>query len=347
MERDATSRRYGVAVCAALVGISAYFGAVGLACGLLPIDATMSANLPFHSPVFGGVALAVVVAMPSTWLAWLAWHAHPRTADAATLTGLLLLGWIVVEVLIIREFSVLQGVYAFAGIGLLALGSWSMLQKVAAAVAVIPLLATAPLYRRCHTRWGATRDEGTALLPGDELLERAHLVATRAIAIDAPAELVWQWITQVGFGRAGFYSIDLIDNLGRSSASVIHPEWQHSTVGDLVAPMTAQADPATSFVVALSERPTRLVWSKPNSTWSWQLTPGSDGSTRLVTRLKVRYPATVSGLFTLVLMEFGDFAMMRSMLRGIRRRAETMPALTSGRQSQAPSWSTRASGARS
>ena len=72
-----------------------------------------------------------------------------------------------------------------------------------------------------------------------------------------------------------------------------------------------------------------MVWSNPNSTWSWQLTSGLDGSTRLVRRLRVRYEAATSRLFSIVLMEFGDFGMMRAMLRGLKRRAETVPVPTS------------------
>jgi hypothetical protein len=329
MARVATNLRYGVAFFAAFISVSAYFGTIGLGFGLLPIDATMSANLPFQSPVFGGLALAVIVAMPTTWLTWLAWHGHPRTADAATLAGLLLLGWIAVEVVIIGEFSVLQAVYAVAGAVLLTVGSRAMLRHVAAAVMVLPLLATAPLYRRYHTRWGATGDEVTAGMPGDDLIERAQLVATRAVTIQAPAAMVWQWLAQVGFGRAGFYSIDLIDNLGRSSASEIHSVWQYDAVGDIVAPMSARVTPATSFLVTQSDYPTGMVWAKPDSTWSWQLTSRSDGSTRLVTRIRVRYRATASGLLSIVLMEFGDFAMMRAMLGGLKRRAESTPIPTS------------------
>jgi hypothetical protein len=325
MVRAAASHRYGVVLCAVIVSVSAYFGAIGLAFGMLPGDATVAAKLPFHSLVFGAVALVVIVAIPTTWLTWLAWRRHPRATDMATLTGLILVGWIVVEVLVIGEFSVLQVVYAIAGITLVALGSRAMLGEVAAAVAAIPLLTSAPLYRRYHTRWGATDAEVAAHMAGDDLLERAHLVATRAITVQAPAEHVWPWLAQVGIGRAGFYSIDLLDNLGRTSATEIHPEWQHSAVGDVAAPMSPRPTATTSFLVAVSDPPTRLVWSKPNSTWSWQLTTQSDGSTRLITRLKVRHQATPSGLLGIVLLEFGDFAMMRAMLRGLKHRAETAP----------------------
>ena len=133
---------------------------------------------------------------------------------------------------------------------------------------------------------------------------------------------VWPWLIQVGFGRAGFYSVDLLDNLGRTSATTVHPEWQHDAVGDLAAPMSSTPSPSTSFTISTSQRPTQLVWAKRDSTWSWQLTELPDGGTRLVTRLRVRYHATPAGLFTALLMEFGDFPMMRSMLRGMKRRAE-------------------------
>lgn len=42
---------------------------------------------------------------------------------------------------------------------------------------------------------------------------------------------------QVGFGRAGFYSYDLLDNLGRQSAEDVQTRWQQVQVGDIAAPM--------------------------------------------------------------------------------------------------------------
>ncbi len=47
------------------------------------------------------------------------------------------------------------------------------------------------LLRRPILNWGATEDEAAARLPGDELLEDADGVATRAVTIDAPADAVW------------------------------------------------------------------------------------------------------------------------------------------------------------
>ena len=47
------------------------------------------------------------------------------------------------------------------------------------------------LLRRPILTWGATEVEAASRLPGDELLEGADGVCTRAIAIDAPATCVW------------------------------------------------------------------------------------------------------------------------------------------------------------
>jgi hypothetical protein len=82
--------------------------------------------------------------------------------------------------------------------------------------------------------WGATPDEVSRPLPGDELVTRPTFNATRAITIDAPPEEIWPWLVQIGLTRAGWYSYDILDNLGRTSARHIIPELQHLAVGDVV-----------------------------------------------------------------------------------------------------------------
>ena len=177
-------------------------------------------------------------------------------------------------------------------------------------------------YRRWHLGWGASRDERDAAMAGDEVLPVAQFTATRAITIEAPPSRVWPWLTQVGVGRAGFYSYDLIDNRGHRSSDRILGQFQQIQVGDLAAPMTDHPSETTSFRVASFRPGETLLWSKADSTWAWQLTRLADGTTRLVTRLKVRYRMTLSGIATVPLIEVGDFPMMRKMLRGIKRRAE-------------------------
>ncbi len=176
-------------------------------------------------------------------------------------------------------------------------------------------------YRAWHLHWGATASEVGGPMPGDDLLSSAQFVATRAITIDAAPDQVWPWLVQVGFGRAGFYSYDWVDNLGRPSATTILPEFQRVSPGDLAAPMTERVTPETAFRVAEAEAPRTLVWAKPDSTWAWRLTPEAAGGTRLVTRLKARYEPVATLPVTVLLMEVADFPMMRRMLLGIAARA--------------------------
>ena len=190
----------------------------------------------------------------------------------------------------------------------------------------LPAFLTAPLYRRWHLTWGATTSEVARPMPGDDLVPAARYCSTRAITIAAPRAQVWPWLIQVGCLRAGFYSNDLLDNQGRPSATAIIADFQHLEAGQLVR-MTpsATAEAGTAFTVHSFADSRWLLWSKPGSTWSWTLTPLPSGGTRLVTRIRAGYDwgRPLAGLTAMVLMEFGDFAMLRRMLRGIKARAES------------------------
>jgi hypothetical protein len=189
----------------------------------------------------------------------------------------------------------------------------------------VPLFATAPVTRHWHRRWGATDAEVAAAMPGDELVPGAQTFCTRAITIDAPPEAVWPWLVQVGFGRAGFYSNDLLDNVAHPSADRILGEFQTPEVGDWV-PMFSKVNHTTAFEIAAIRPPEELVWVKPDSTWAWTLTE-IGGRTRLITRLRVlyRWRRPADAVVSLVLLEFGDFPMMRKMLLTLRQRAELTP----------------------
>ena len=201
----------------------------------------------------------------------------------------------------------------------------TLLRETGEVALAAPIFAAAPLIRCWHLRWGATDEEVSAPMPGDEIVSTPSFCATRAITIAAPPEVVWRWIVQAGFGRAGFYSYDLLDNAGRPSADEILPEHQDPKVGDRV-PMAAKVTDTTSFRVAEIAAGRTLLWEKPHSTWSWTLSPLPGGNaTRVVTRLKDRYTWRESpglAFVTLILFEHGDFPMMRKMLYGIRARAE-------------------------
>lgn len=201
-----------------------------------------------------------------------------------------------------------------------------VLRGVAEVIAGSPRFLTAPLIRNRHLRWGATDAEVAAVMPGDEIVPDASFNATRAITIDAPRERVWAWIVQMGYGRAGFYSYDIFDNGGCPSADEVLPEYQHPRVGDWV-PMASKISEKTAFKVKAFEPPEWMLWEKRGSTWSWRLVAIEEGRTRLITRLKDRrdWSKPGSALLSLILLEIGDFPMMRKQLLGIKTRAERRP----------------------
>jgi hypothetical protein len=192
----------------------------------------------------------------------------------------------------------------------------------------LPTMVTSPLYRRRHLRWGANAPEVGSSMPGDTLVPDAQFRATRAITINAPPEAVWPWLIQVGCLRAGWYSNDLLDNLAHPSATTLVPDLQTLEVGQWV-PMSPTPSERTALKVHSYEVNDWLLWSKPDSAWLWKLTPLDGNRTRLVTRIHTSYDWShpVTALLGVVLMEFGDFAMLRRMLRGIKARAESTRSL--------------------
>lgn len=82
------------------------------------------------------------------------------------------------------------------------------------------------ILRPWQLNWGSTKEEVLRALPGDEIVKKTNFVGTRALNINAPPEEVWKWIIQIGSSRAGWYSIDLLDNANIPSSKVILPEYQ-------------------------------------------------------------------------------------------------------------------------
>jgi len=201
-----------------------------------------------------------------------------------------------------------------------------MISLLYTAACLVLLLALYPLLvRPWQLRWGAMDDEVARAMPGDEQVTKPHFNATRAITIHARPEQIWPWIVQIGFGRAGWYSYDWIDNLGRPSADHIIPELQALQVGDRVA-----LSKWTYETVRAIEPYRFMLWTggdgsaATDGTWAWGLYPIDERSTRLVVRMRGRYPWLSPTIFLLLLVDVGDILMMRKMLLNLKARAEKM-----------------------
>ncbi len=173
------------------------------------------------------------------------------------------------------------------------------------------------VYRPWAINWGATDAEIARAMPGDSIIADVTFNATRAITVNASAEHIWPWLVQIGYGRAGLYSYDKLDNDGIPSAEHIIPEFQNLQVGDSI-PIgpgfyvgVAVLEPNRSMLLEFPE------WAE--ATWAWGLYPDGPNRTRLVTRLRGR-PRGWSRLFA----DLGEIFPMRKSMLGVKRRAETL-----------------------
>src|SRR4051812_42606262 len=176
------------------------------------------------------------------------------------------------------------------------------------------------LLRRQVLTWGATEPEARSRLPGDELLDDADGVSTRAVWIDAPSAAVWPWLAQMGPApRGGAYTYDWIENLlGLAMHSVDHvlPEYQQPQIGETIdlgsnAMRVERVDPQHV-----------LAWRSDDGNWVWTFILGErDGRTRLISRNRYRLDRLIARVGMLP-MEPGSLVMERKMLLGIKQRAE-------------------------
>ena len=180
------------------------------------------------------------------------------------------------------------------------------------------------LLRKPVLTWGASDEEAGAPLPGDELLEEADGVATRAIDIDAPPDAVWPWIAQMGPSpRGGAYTYDWIENLlglGMHSADEVLSEYQDPKLGDTIA------YGKNTMRIERVEPEHVLAWRSQDGNWVWTfvLEP-RHGSTRLISRNRYRLP-TIAARVGMLPMEPASLVMERKMLQGIKSRAERLAA---------------------
>lgn len=169
--------------------------------------------------------------------------------------------------------------------------------------------------------WGATPDEVSRYMAGDELLEDPELNATRVVEIKAPPEEVWPWLVQMGYKRAGLYTFGGLDNGGMPSAERIMPEFQDLEVGDCILPLLKVVEMETNKSMLWVFHENAGPWG--NATWSWGLYETTEGHTRLASRLRQHYKLdSLPDILGWTLLDPLEICMMRTTLLGIKRRVE-------------------------
>jgi hypothetical protein len=186
---------------------------------------------------------------------------------------------------------------------------------------IILLIIYIFIIRPWHLKSGATAKEVKLCLPGDEIVKKPDFNATRGISISASPEEIWKWIIQIGSRRAGWYSIDWMDNACIKSSIEILPEFQRIEIGQFI-PFTP--DQKNGLWVKEYEEYEYILWSdKENKgSWLWYLYTNEDNKTRLITRLRTKYAWNSIWIIYYLIYDFGDIIMMKKCMKGIKQRAE-------------------------
>jgi len=188
--------------------------------------------------------------------------------------------------------------------------------------------------REIARKVGAATSPESAALPGDEILPEARFQRTHTIVVEAPPTAVWPWLAQIGGQRAGWYSVDLLDNGGKRSADRIIPELQHIAVGDIIPGRWKGTD---GFAVLRAEPGHTLVLGSPEirpeyrqnanvpayvMSWAFVLAPIGDDATELQVRVRAAYDVGLKMAATRTIVGAAHEIMERVQLRNLKRRAE-------------------------
>jgi hypothetical protein len=192
----------------------------------------------------------------------------------------------------------------------------------------VPLAVTAvynATLRPALLRWGSNPDEVSAPLPGDNQVPRPYLTSTRTLHVRARPEHVWPWLSQLGYGRGGLSSYDWLDRLFGStsapSAETVLPAYQSLKVGDVIPLGRGPSWPVT----VLDHERALVVAPVPDAvSWCRALEAAGDGSTRLISRVRMRMGAKPLLWLFAPLVDAPGFVMERKMLLDIKRRAESL-----------------------
>lgn len=157
--------------------------------------------------------------------------------------------------------------------------------------------------------WGADPDELAMSLRGDALVPFGSPITTRAITIAAPADHVWDWLSQLGEDNAGSL------NPLRRDLCVGDTLWLAAGCGDHAAQQVAMVETDAQLVLVSATDFRRLERGEQTSGHCEFVLRPAGGGTRLIVRRS-------GELLGHCAFDVTQFVVERSMMRGIRNRAQ-------------------------
>lgn len=169
-----------------------------------------------------------------------------------------------------------------------------------------------------------TPEELEYIYPIDKYVRKESFLLYRAISIDAPAETVFAWVTQLRFAP---YSYDWIDNFGRQSPQHLIVDAPPLKTGDPIMRwfrLTEFKDNESLTFVFPEDAPFYLrIFFNPFPFYAtYQLFRVSNNRTRLVVKFVINSHPTLLNRILIKVADVLDYIMMRRQLLNFKRLAE-------------------------
>ena len=173
-------------------------------------------------------------------------------------------------------------------------------------------------------------EPGSRLLPGDYVLPHAKQSKTHAVMIEAPNSIVWKYLMQMGCDRAGWYSIDWLDNGGKPSINHQVKEWMDRKPGEKISATPKHDEFFEAYQVlhqkhfVIGGEIDRLgITNEYKVSWSFILEPIGEDATMLIVRAKLQGAPSWAEWLQAHAVSFPIHSLMQSVqLRNIKRLAE-------------------------
>ena len=173
--------------------------------------------------------------------------------------------------------------------------SWKKLNRYYSIIGVASQLIRSTMMHRTEDLLGKLKrpDDEERTFPGDERLKNCRYQATHSIDIEAPPSIVWRYLMQLGCDRAGWYSIDFLDNDGKPSVDHIVEGWEIRKPGDKLWATPKgdgffdvyEVEEQKHFILGSESHRLGEVFS---TTWAFILEPVGSDCTHLVTRARMK-----------------------------------------------------------